>query len=155
MICRKGTKYEEKIMNTSKSAVSLMFACTTNGQFLPYVIYKVDCLINSWIMREPISTRYNRTKSRWHNASKTVIEGRLCLTLVNYQMMLQESLSENLCSHHSADVIEVCEPNWICMIFLPPNSTHLLQPLDMIPMKAAWWKVLTKWKQIECFTLLN
>lgn len=30
----KGPKYVEKIMNTSSPAVSLMFACTRNGQFL-------------------------------------------------------------------------------------------------------------------------
>ena len=34
----------------------------------------------------------------------------------------------------------------------PPNSTHLLQPLDVAvygPMKKAWRKVLSDWKQTE------
>lgn len=38
------------------------------------------------------------------------------------------------------------------MILLLPNSTHLLQPLDVAvygPMKAAWRKGLTQWKQGE------
>jgi hypothetical protein len=37
-------------------------------------------------------------------------------------------------------------------IFLPENSTHLLQPLDVAvfgPMKRRWREVLTSWKE-EC-----
>jgi len=46
MIFRKGTKYAERIMNTSKSAVSLMFACAANGHFLP-----ISCLHMLFIKR--------------------------------------------------------------------------------------------------------
>ncbi|KAK4320945.1 hypothetical protein Pmani_008200 [Petrolisthes manimaculis] len=38
------------------------------------------------------------------------------------------------------------------MVFLPPNNTHLLQPLDVAvyaPMKAEWRKVITEWKVCE------
>lgn len=66
MIFRKGTKYAERIMNTSKSAVSLMLACAANGNFLPpYVVYKAEHLMDSWMMGGPINTRYKCTKSGW------------------------------------------------------------------------------------------
>ncbi|XP_030761080.1 uncharacterized protein LOC115886146 [Sitophilus oryzae] len=38
------------------------------------------------------------------------------------------------------------------MIFLPPNSTHLAQPLDLSffrPLKIAWREILLKWKKGE------
>lgn len=61
-------------------------------------------------------------------------------------------IGDNLASDLSADVTEVCGKNKICMLFSPPNSTHLLQPIDLAlygDMKASWWKVLTKWKQAD------
>lgn len=65
-ICRKGTKYAEKIMNTSMFAISLWFACAADDQFLPPpVAFKTECLMDSWLMGEPINTIYNRKKSRW------------------------------------------------------------------------------------------
>jgi hypothetical protein len=66
MIFRKRTMHAEKIMNTSKSAVSHMFACAASGQFLPpYVVCKADRLLDTLMLGGPISTRYNRTKSGW------------------------------------------------------------------------------------------
>ena len=44
----------------------------------------------------------------------------------------------------------MCEENNIKFIALPPNSTHLMQPLDVAyfrPMKAQWRKILTTWKE--------
>ncbi|KAG5876799.1 hypothetical protein JTB14_014129 [Gonioctena quinquepunctata] len=51
-------------------------------------------------------------------------------------------------SHVTLSVIQECENN-IRFVLLPPNSTHLLQPLDVAyfrPLKAAWKKVLETWK---------
>lgn len=49
-------------------------------------------------------------------------------------------------------VIEMCSENDINLIFLPANSTHLTQPLDVAffrPLKTAWRKILEKWKATE------
>ena len=43
----------------------------------------------------------------------------------------------------------MCEKNGVVFIALPPNSTHLLQPLDIAyfrPMKIAWKNIITDWK---------
>ncbi|XP_047138172.1 uncharacterized protein LOC124814460 [Hydra vulgaris] len=51
MIFRKGTKHAERVMNTSKSSVSIMFACSADGVFLPpYTVYKVERLMDTWIL---------------------------------------------------------------------------------------------------------
>ena len=51
-------------------------------------------------------------------------------------------------SHFSAKVIEACKINDILFICLPPNSTHLCQPLDVAIFKALkveWKDILDTW----------
>ena len=59
-------------------------------------------------------------------------------------------IGDNLSSHLSAEVIRLCEENDIHFVFLPSNSTHLMQPLDVAffrPMKQAWRGILERWKK--------
>jgi hypothetical protein len=61
-------------------------------------------------------------------------------------------LGDNLAAHLSPVVIELCKKHNVRFIFLPENSTHLLQPLDVAvfgPMKRRWREVLARWKE-EC-----
>lgn len=58
-------------------------------------------------------------------------------------------IGENLASHLSISVIEACEENNIRFVFLPPNSTHICQPLDVAyfrPLKIKWREVLVEYK---------
>ncbi|KAG5878010.1 hypothetical protein JTB14_025465 [Gonioctena quinquepunctata] len=64
VIVRKKSKRAEKIMDSSKAATSVMFACTASGKFLPpYIVYKADNLWSTWTEFGPDGARYNRTKS--------------------------------------------------------------------------------------------
>lgn len=59
-------------------------------------------------------------------------------------------LGDNLSSHINNRVLEKCEEHDIRFIFLPPNSTHLTQPLDVAffrPLKVEWRKVLSQYKE--------
>ena len=40
-------------------------------------------------------------------------------------------IGDNLTSHMSAEVIELCKENNIKFVCFPPNSTEKLQPLDV------------------------
>ena len=54
-------------------------------------------------------------------------------------------IGDNLSSHLSVEVVRKCEFNQILLVFLPPNSTHILQPPDVSffrPIKKAWRKIL-------------
>ena len=58
-------------------------------------------------------------------------------------------LGDNLSSHISPKVIKTCEENEIKFVCLPPNSTHITQPLDVAffkPLKTAWRKIITEYK---------
>lgn len=59
-------------------------------------------------------------------------------------------IGDNLASHISSDVISKYADNNIRFILLPPNSTHLTQPLDVTvfrPIKASWRKIFQEWKK--------
>ena len=45
--------------------------------------------------------------------------------------ILQTLLGDNLSSHISPNVIKACEEKEIKFVCLPPNSTHITQPLDV------------------------
>ena len=58
-------------------------------------------------------------------------------------------LGDKLSSHISPKVIEACEENEIKFVCLPPNSTHIAQPLYVAffkPLKTAWRKIITEYK---------
>lgn len=59
-------------------------------------------------------------------------------------------IGDNVSSHLSAKVINCCLENNIRLVFLPPNATHLCQPLDVSffrPLKRAYKETLEEWKK--------
>jgi len=57
VIMKKGTKYPERIMNSSKSSISLMYGGNAVGEILPpYVIYEADSLRTTWTEGGPRGT---------------------------------------------------------------------------------------------------
>ncbi|CAG5055232.1 unnamed protein product [Parnassius apollo] len=69
-IFRRGIKYPERILNSSKSCVSIMFTVSAAGDCLPtYVVYKATNLYSEWVDGGPDGTRYNCTKSGWFDSA--------------------------------------------------------------------------------------
>lgn len=59
-------------------------------------------------------------------------------------------IGDNVASHLSFRVLQFCLKNNINFVFLPPNATHLCQPLDVAyfrPLKRAWSNTLGEWNQ--------
>jgi len=151
VIVKRGCKYPERVMNSSKSSTSLMFAGTADGKLLDsYVVYRAERMHDTWTMGGPKGTRYNRTKSGWFDMA--CFEDwfkKIILPYAKSHPGKKVLIGDNLSSHLSLDVITKCEEHDISFIFLPPNSTHLTQPLDVAffrPMKIGWRKILEKWK---------
>lgn len=152
LIFKRGCKYPERIMNNSKSSTSIMFAASGDGTVLPpYTVYKSVHLYQSWTEGGPQNARYNRTKSGWFDSicfddwiEKLVIP--YCKKLLGRKILI----GDNLSSHLSVQSIKLCAENNIEFVFLPRNSTHLTQPLDIAffrPLKTAWRQILVDWKK--------
>ncbi|XP_064596387.1 uncharacterized protein LOC135462994 [Liolophura sinensis] len=134
-----------------QSATSLMIATAADGTVLPYyVVYRSKHLYDTWTTGGPERCRFNRSLSGWFDQvcfedwfSNVILP---YMTRVNGRKVL---IGDNLSSHLSPYVIEKCQEHDIAFVFLPPNSTHLTQPLDVAffrPMKIFWRQILDKWK---------
>ena len=152
IITKRGIKYPERIINSTKSATSLMFCGSASGEILPpYVVYKAEALWSTWTENGPPGARYNRSKSGWFDALS--FEDWFMMSLLPRLKKLDGKkivIGDNLSSHINVAVLEACTEFNIAFIALPPNSTHLTQPLDVAyfrPMKTAWRRILTHWKE--------
>lgn len=152
VICKRGQKYVERIMESTKSCISLMFCGNGSGEMTPpYVVYKSEHLWSTWTEGGPAGCRYNRTKSGWFDMG--TFEDWFMTTLLPRLKKLpgvKVVIGDNLSSHINLQVLKACEENDVRFVCLPPNSTHLTQPLDVTyygPMKREWRKVLTSWKE--------
>lgn len=140
-------------MSSTKSSTSIMFSCTAAGEFLPpFVVYKAENIYDLWVQGGPPGTRYGCSKSGWFD---TLAFEEWFFSIVlpfvrktkNGQKFL--IIGDNLSSHFSTRVLESCRDNDIEFRCLPPNSTHLCQPLDVAlygPLKRHWRQVLIEFK---------
>lgn len=137
-------------MNSSKSATYIMLAGNAIGESLSvYVVYKTVHFYDTWVKNGPPKARYNQIKSSWFDG--------VCFEdcwkkwpSYSLKIKLGSRLSlVNMSCHLSTECIRLCEKYQIKMIFLPTNSTHLTQPLDVAffaPMKKKWSKIISQWK---------
>ena len=152
VITKKGVKRVSRILDATKQSTSFMMTAAADGTTLPlYVVYKATNLYDSWCKGGPPNCHYNRTKSGWFDAT-TFQDWFEKVPLPYFQQREGKKVmvGDNLSSHLSAKVIEMCEENDINFVFLPPNSTHLLQPLDVAvfrPLKRMWKKILLEKKE--------
>lgn len=131
-----------------------MFCGNAAGELLPpYVVYKAEHLWSTWTENGPLGTRYNRSKSGWFDG--TIFEDWFESLVVPRLRRVDGKkiiIGDNLSSHINPKVIKMCGDNNIEFICLPPNSTHLTQPLDVsffAPMKKAWRSIMTDWKDSQ------
>lgn len=155
-IFRRGIKHAERIINTTKSSTSIMFAVTAAGDVLqPYVVYKAERLQQAWILGGHMGTIYNRTSSGWFDSE--VFQDWFNKVILRYCSSLPPDepkvlLGDNLLSHYNNQVADLCMQHNIRLTFIPANSTHFLQPLDVSvygPLKVQWRKIITAWKEGE------
>ena len=129
----------------------MMYASGDGTLLPPYVLYKAERVYDTWTEGGPQGTWYNRNHSGWFDLP--IFEDWFRTIVLPYFKNKEGPklmLGDNLSSHLSVGVIEECEKHDINFILLPPNSTHILQPLDVCffrPLKSAWRGVLADWKK--------
>ncbi|KAG5865800.1 hypothetical protein JTB14_008026 [Gonioctena quinquepunctata] len=141
VVCKRGSKSVERIIDSSKSSISVMMSISASGVMLPpYTLYKSVHLYPTWIGGIQ-GAMYNRTKSGWFDGPtfEDWFEKLLYHTLG--LLMNKKLIGDNLSSHVSIRVLEYCRQYDNEFVLFPPNATHLLKPLDIAffaPMKKSW-----------------
>ncbi|XP_050355616.1 uncharacterized protein LOC126776829 [Nymphalis io] len=151
-LIKRCVKYPERIMNHTKGSTSIMFAAAADGSLLPpYVVYKAQNVYDTWMLNGPKGCCYNCTTSGWFNT----ITFKDWMTSIIFPYFKDKIgtkilIGDYLSSHLSIDLIRECNKYDIRFVFIPPNSTHLTQPLDVAvfsDLKSKWRKILCKWRE--------
>ena len=116
---------------------------------LPTVVYKAKHVYQNWT-GGPAGSSFLSSDSGWFNSHTFSLwftesffpsiadrEGKILL------------LGDNLGSHFNAGLVCLAKEKNVFFAMLPPNATHLLQPLDVAvfaPMKSQWRRVLKEYR---------
>lgn len=69
ILTKRGCKYPERLMNSTKTLISIMFAASGNGTVLsPYTVYRSKHMHDSWRKGGPKGARFNRSQSGWFHS---------------------------------------------------------------------------------------
>lgn len=145
-------------MNHTKLSYTILFCCSAVGEMLPpMVVYKnKSCaLYRTWTEGGPPATIYAATPSGWMTRltfEQWFIQGFLPWVEALPPEDIKVLIGDNLAAHLSPTILQLCREHNIRFCFLPENSTHFLQPLDVGvfgPMKTHWREILRRWKQTD------
>ncbi|KAJ4442019.1 hypothetical protein ANN_11883 [Periplaneta americana] len=150
-ITKRGSKYPERICNTSKSCTSLMMCANAEGKLAPpYIVYKSEKLWSTWTEDGPQNA--DIIEPNQDGSIMNALKIGLSISFFPFKKKQEGKkvlIGDNLSSHLNSRVLRLCGEHNIAFIALPPNSTHLLQPLDVAyfgPMKREWRKILDNWR---------
>ena len=141
-IAVRGQKHINVINAGNKGQVTVLACVNASGQSLPpMVIFKRKSLNESLIKGEVPNTIYGLSDSGWMDGDlffkwfhshflKHIPSCRPILLLLDGHL-----------SHYNPDMIKEAARNGIILFCLPPNTTHVAQPLDVAPfhsLKVYW-----------------
>ena len=148
----RGLKRVKRKMQHSKSSVSLMFCGNALGEYLPpMVVYRAQNIYTEWTCGGPTGCIYECTKSGWFDSRCFERWFReIFLPHANAKDGKKVLLGDNLASHFTPEVIQAAVDNNIEFVCLIPNSTHILQPLDVAvfrSVKVEWRRIMEAWRK--------
>ena len=145
-----GRNRVEPKVHHSKPSVSAMFAGSAEGTYLPsLIVYKSQKIYPEWVHRGPNNTVYSHTRSGWFDSTTFETLKQLVPSTQGLEGPIA-LIGDNLGSHCSLSIPKYCNIHNIRFICLPPNSTHLCQPLDVAvfrPAKTEQKDILDTWRR--------
>ena len=142
--------------NDDKECLTVLFAGSASGaKPPPMVIYPYIRLPLSVSESLPDEWAAGKSESGWMTAETfyeyivNIFHPWLIKTGVTLPVLLY---IDGHTSHVTYHLSEFCAENGIVLIALHPNSTHIIQPMDVSvfrPLKAEWLKGVTNWRLLN------
>ena len=152
LLARRGMKAVHEIGGGSgRQYITVHCAGNAHGERLPpFILYKGKNMYQRWMQGGPAGAVYGTSESGWMDANNILSWFRkLFLPAVSHRTAPVVLFFVGHYSHISIELIQQAQANRVVLMCLPPNTTHLLQPLDVrvfAPLKNAWRAVLKQYK---------
>ena len=154
ILARKGSRAVHEVGGSSDHQYITVNICgSAAGVRLPaFILYKGKNLYNTWMEGGPAGAGYGVSSSGWMeemNLFKWFEQQFYPSTKHLVQTGPVVLFFDGHYSHLSIALIKRARQQGIHLFCLPPNTTHILQPLDVgvfSPVKSAWRKILKEHK---------
>lgn len=151
VVVKRDSKYAISSQSgTGKSFTTVLMCTSASGEKLPpYIIHRGRKLWSTWIPKNGFpGTRYNVTPSGWveEEVFYDWFINQFCPTVQHIKRPLILFFDGHR-AHISARIVKTAMDNGIELECLPPHTTTLLQPLDVVTLhkvKTAWRTLLTE-----------
>jgi len=126
---------------------SICAGCDSGEPLPPFILYKGKNMYCRWMVGSPARARYGISESGWMDPANFLSRFlKLFLPAVSHLTKTGPVLLfDGHYSHISLELIRAARQNNVHLLCLPPNTTHILQPLDVgvfSPLKTSWRKIL-------------
>ncbi|XP_064403158.1 uncharacterized protein LOC135348769 isoform X2 [Halichondria panicea] len=144
IITVRGVKHPIKISTGNKAQLTCVSAVSATGQIIPpMIIFDRMNIKTAWTYGEVPGTRYGTSKNGWID-SVLFEDWFKCQFLPNASPVRPVLLiMDGHSTHYQPSTVRLAASEQVILFCLPPNTTHLTQPLDkgcFGPLKRAWRK---------------
>ena len=148
VVCSAGMKAVSHITGDTKTQVTVLACTNASGYVLPpFIIFDRKTLNPQLTVGEVAGTIYGLSNKGW------IDKGLFSYWFLNHFLMYAPAarplllILDGHSSHYCPEIIRVAMEQDIIIFTLPPNTTHITQPLDkgvFGPLKSAWKNVCFK-----------
>ncbi|XP_057659299.1 uncharacterized protein LOC130895771 [Diorhabda carinulata] len=147
-----GGKCQRKTSSTGRENTSVLLCCAADGKSLPLLcVFKGKYVMENWINTEVATeTAVSVTERGWMETTLFYNWFKMVFlpNIGNERPVLL--VYDGHVTHISTKLIQLAQENNICIMKLPPHTTHVLQPLHVAVfkgLKTDWDKELCKWQR--------
>ena len=144
-VCKRGTKVTVSVCSGDKSQITVVGCVSAAGYCIPpMVIWDRKTLHPDMAIGEVPGTLYGLSSNGWMDMElfHTWFTSHFLKYAPSARPLLL--LMDGHSTHYSPDTIEIAAKQRVLIFILPPNTTHLSQPLDkgcFGPLKKEWQRV--------------
>ena len=136
LLCKRGVRALHEVGGGSGSDyITVHACCSASGQRLPpFILYKGKNMYRCWMEGGPAGCVYGINESGWMDAPNFLSWfQKLVLPAVSHLISTGPVylFFDGHHSHISLELIRVARDHKVKLFCLPPNCTHIVQPLDV------------------------